>query len=64
MKNPQANFWDSGPQNTSSCIHFCKDFWTADDKVKVLEKPSAKCAGVTYYGAKLYNMLPSNIKET
>lgn len=36
----------------------------AENKIKVPEKPSAKCTGFTYYGAKVYNMLPSDIKET
>ena len=32
--------------------------------LKVPEKPKTKCTGFTYHGAKLYNMLPRNVKET
>ena len=31
--------------------------------LKVPEKPKAKCMNFTYYGSKLFNSLPSNIKE-
>ena len=32
--------------------------------LKVPEKPNVKSAGFTYWGAKLYNLLPKNIRET
>ena len=32
--------------------------------VKVPEKPVAKCLGFSYNGAKLFNILPRNIRET
>ena len=32
--------------------------------VKNSEKPSTKCTGFTYTGAKLFNLLPCEIKET
>ena len=32
--------------------------------LQVPEKPSLKCIGFSYNGAKLYNMLARNIKET
>ena len=32
--------------------------------VKVPEKPKLKCLGFTYNGAKLFNMLPIQIRET
>ena len=31
--------------------------------LKIPEKPKAKCMNFTYYGSKLFNSLPSNIKE-
>ena len=37
---------------------------TAKNCLKVPEKPSPKCVGFSYYGAKLINMIPSYIKET
>ena len=32
--------------------------------LKVLEKPKLKCMGFTYNGAKLFNMLPPQMRET
>ena len=32
--------------------------------LKVPEKPMTKCTGFSYCGSKLYNMLPSDIKES
>ena len=32
--------------------------------LKIPEKPMSKCKGFSYYGAKLYNKLPSDLKET
>ena len=32
--------------------------------LKIPEKPMSKCKGFSYYGAKLYNKLPCDIKET
>ena len=32
--------------------------------LKVPEKPKLKCMGVTYNGAKLFNMLPPQMRET
>jgi len=32
--------------------------------LKIPEKPMSKCKGFFYYGAKLYNKLPCDIKET
>jgi hypothetical protein len=37
---------------------------TANNALKVPEKAKKKCTGFSYNGAKIYNMLPSNIKET
>ena len=31
---------------------------------KIPEKPKTKCTGFTYFGAKLFNKLPCDIKET
>ena len=31
---------------------------------QIPEKPMLKCSGFTYFGAKLFNKLPSIIKET
>ena len=31
---------------------------------KVPEKPTSKCTGFTYYGAKLYNKIPCDIRKT
>ena len=36
----------------------------AKNDLKIPEKPVPKCIGFTYCGAKLYNMLPRNIRET
>ena len=36
----------------------------AKNELKIPEKPVPKCIGFTYCGAKLYNMLPRNIRET
>jgi hypothetical protein len=45
--------------------------WTNIDKrnitnndLKVPEKPKLKCLGFTYSGAKLFNMLPLQMRET
>ena len=35
----------------------------AKNEITVPEKPISKCAGFTYHGAKLYNMLPKNLRE-
>ena len=35
-----------------------------ENDLKEPEKPIPKCTGFTYYGAKLYNMLPRNLRET
>ena len=32
--------------------------------IKVQEKPKLKCLGFTYNGAKLFNMLPTQLKKT
>ena len=32
--------------------------------LKVPEKPKVKCTGFTYYGSKLFNKLPCNIRKT
>ena len=32
--------------------------------IKVPEKPKLKCTGFTYNGAKLFNMLPPQMRET
>ena len=32
--------------------------------LKIPEKPNRGCSGFTYHGAKLFNKLPCNIKET
>ena len=32
--------------------------------LKIPEKPMSKCKGFSYYGAKLYNKLPCDMKET
>ena len=37
---------------------------TAKNDLKVPDKANKKCTGFSYCGAKLYNMLPVNIKET
>jgi hypothetical protein len=37
---------------------------TTNSDLKVPGKPKSKCTGFTYSGAKLYNMLPKNIRET
>ena len=36
----------------------------ANNQIKVPEKPMTRCTGFTYCGAKLFNRLPNNIKET
>ena len=36
----------------------------AKNTIKVPEKPKAKCLGFSYFGPKLYNLLPKNIRET
>ena len=36
----------------------------ANNALKIPEKPLTKCKGFTYYGSKLFNKLPPNIKET
>ena len=37
---------------------------SAKNDLKVPEKPTSKCTGFTYCGAKLFNMLPCNVRET
>ena len=32
--------------------------------LKIPDKPMKKCSGFSYYGSKLFNKLPTNIKET
>ena len=34
------------------------------NELKIPDKPMKKCTGFTYSGAKLFNKLPGNIKET
>ena len=34
-----------------------------EKELKVPERPSQKCIGFTYCGAKLYNILPDHIKD-
>ena len=36
----------------------------AQSNIKVPEKPKAKCLGFSYFGPKLYNLLPKHIRET
>ena len=36
----------------------------AKNTIKVPEKPKAKCLGFSYFGPKLYNLLPKYIRET
>ena len=36
---------------------------SAKNDIKVPEKPKTRCSGFTYHASKLYNMLPTNIKE-
>ena len=36
---------------------------SAENDIKVPEKPKTRCSGFTYHASKLYNMLPNNIKE-
>ena len=36
---------------------------SAKNDIKVPEKPKTKCSGFTYHASKLYNMLPTNIRE-
>ena len=36
----------------------------ANNFVKVPEEPKKKCMGFTYCGAKVFNSLPNNIRET
>ena len=37
---------------------------TGENILKVPNKPTVKCSRFSYYGAKLYNLLPTNIKAT
>ena len=37
---------------------------TAQNNIKVPEKPRAKCLGFSYFGPKLYNILPKHIRDT
>ena len=38
---------------------------STDEKLlKVPDKPTSKCTGFSYSGAKLYNLLPRNIRDT
>ena len=37
---------------------------TVKNDLKVPKKPSPRCLGFTYNGAKLYNMLPNHIRDT
>ena len=36
----------------------------ARNDLKVPEKPMPKCLGFTYNGAKLFNLIPRNLRET
>ena len=36
----------------------------ASNNLKIPEKPTKSCIGFSYTGAKLYNMLPMNIRES
>ena len=35
-----------------------------NNTLSIPEKPMTKCEGFSYFGSKLYNKLPSNLKET
>ena len=37
---------------------------TDDGLLKVPNRPISKCTGFSYYGAKLYNLLPGSIRDT
>ena len=47
-------------QNKSNC--FLRSEARIDQKVS--ERPTKKCTGFSYYGAKLYNKLPCEIKKS
>ena len=36
---------------------------STNNDVKIPEKPAKKCTGFTYSGAKLFNILPGEIKK-
>ena len=36
---------------------------STNNDVKIPEKPAKKCTGFTYSGAKLFNLLPGDIKK-
>ena len=48
------------------CTHIKKNTHKskANNQIKVPEKPMTRSTGFTYCGAKLFNELPNNIKET
>ena len=50
--------WESQLENNYSLRSTVKNYR------RVPEKPSLKCTSFSYYGAKLFNMLPNYIKET
>ena len=47
--------------NKNDCKHFLRSESKNDQRIP--EKPSIKCIGFTYHGAKIFNMLPCSIKE-
>ena len=47
--------WSEKPEN--------EYFLRSEKEQKVPKKPKNKCIGFSYYGAKLFNKLPSEIKE-
>ena len=50
--------WTEKPENKYSLRS------ATGSNLRVPEKPTAKCMNFTYSGAKLFNMLPCNIRET
>ena len=48
--------WSDNPDN--------EYFLRSEKEQKVPKKPKKKCTGFSYCGAKLFNKLPSEIKET
>ena len=48
--------------NISECNCLLRSVAKGDQKIP--KKPKEKCLGFTYYGSKLFNMLPCNIRDT
>ena len=51
------NKWENKKENT----HILRSETRND--IKIPKKPTTKCSGFSYFGAKLFNMLPCDIKE-